>query len=90
MGTKHQLIEELRPLLDGIKRRHMATLPAEAMATLLDSTEQLVRSGIAEKALPEGAVAPGFRLPDYDGNTVELSRLLQRGPAIVTFFRGFW
>ena len=85
-----ELIDELRPLLDGIKRRHMATMPRDAMATLLDSTEQLVRSGIAEKALPEGAVAPDFGLPDYDGNTVQLAGLLEKGPVVVSFFRGFW
>ncbi len=84
------LVEELKPFLDGIKRRVMASFPADAMATILDATEKLVRSGIAQRAIPEGERAPGFELLDTKGEAVALQTLLSRGPVVIAFFRGFW
>ncbi len=37
-----------------------------------------------------GAVAPELELPDSSGARVRLSRRLERGPVVVTFFRGAW
>jgi peroxiredoxin len=40
--------------------------------------------------LPSAAPAPDFSLRDQRGETVALSALLARGPAVVVFYRGFW
>jgi hypothetical protein len=34
--------------------------------------------------------APPFVLPDHTGAPVSLERLLERGPVVVVFYRGFW
>lgn len=41
-------------------------------------------------ALRKGQQAPAFELPDAQGKLVELRNLLDRGPVIVTFYRGGW
>ncbi len=85
-----QIIEDLKPFLDGAKRRLMATFPKDAVATILDTTEQLVRSGIADKAAGAGERAPLFTLTSHTGESVSLDELLSHGPVVLAFFRGFW
>ncbi len=34
--------------------------------------------------------APSFSLPDENGATVSLASMLERGPAVVVFYRGHW
>jgi hypothetical protein len=36
------------------------------------------------------ASAANFTLPDTTGKPVALASLLDRGPAVVVFYRGFW
>ncbi len=56
--------------------------------------EQLIRlrdTGLAQAALRVGELAPDFDLPDVAiGRVVSLTRLLDRGPVVVNFVRGFW
>jgi len=37
-----------------------------------------------------GDAAPEFSLPAVGGKTVALASLLERGPAVVVFYRGHW
>jgi peroxiredoxin len=64
--------------------------PPEVIATLGAEIEKLAASQIAKRALAVGAVAPDFTLPDAHGVSVTLAKVLARGPAIVTFYRGGW
>lgn len=64
--------------------------PPEVIATVGAELEKLTASQIAKRALAVGAVAPDFTLPDVHGASVTLAKVLARGPAIVTFYRGGW
>ncbi|CAN5513981.1 hypothetical protein BH23CHL2_BH23CHL2_14940 [soil metagenome] len=37
-----------------------------------------------------GKEAPGFQLPDQDGNNVTLRRLTRTGPVLMHHYRGNW
>lgn len=50
----------------------------------------LEASGLSERALREGAIAPDFELPNAVGDLVRLSDLLRSGPVILSFYRGQW
>jgi peroxiredoxin len=50
----------------------------------------LETAGIAGGALKVGELAPDFALVDASGETVELSRLLDRGPVVIVFVCGRW
>jgi peroxiredoxin len=52
--------------------------------------QTLVNGGIAANAVKVGHKAPEFSLPDQLGDTVTLTSVLQRGPAVVVFYRGEW
>jgi hypothetical protein len=80
------LQEALREFKEGV----LAQLDAKDVALMDQATEDLIRSGIAEKAKKPGDRAPGFTLPNPNGEMVALSALLARGPMVVTFYRGNW
>ena len=54
------------------------------------ATEELRRSGLAERALKTGHLAPAFTLKNQDGNSISSAELLAKGPLVITFFRGHW
>lgn len=64
--------------------------PANPKLVLQRATEELIRSGLAGKALQAGAKAPDFTLPDAEGRPVRLATLLAKGPVVLTFYRGGW
>jgi peroxiredoxin len=45
---------------------------------------------ITDRALKAGDMAPDFNLPDRQGHNIRLSRLLARGPVVISFIRGSW
>lgn len=40
--------------------------------------------------LKKGEKAPTFNAKDYNGNEVDLHKLLQKGPVVLMFYRGEW
>jgi hypothetical protein len=65
-------------------------VPRAAIEIMHRATEELRRSGQAERALGAGACAPPFALPNQDGQIIDSADLLASGPLVVTFFRGHW
>jgi peroxiredoxin len=64
--------------------------PAEIHPVMERATAELVASGQAGRAIKAGDRAPTFRLRDQDGNEVSSVDLLEKGPLVVTFYRGVW
>ena len=62
-----------------------AETPEAAADTMLITAEMA-----ENRALGEGETAPDFELPGVDGAPVRLSSLLERGPVVLTFYRGAW
>lgn len=65
-------------------------IPPEVVATLSAELGKLADAGIAERALQVGARAPDFSLPNAQGGTWELSAALEKGPVVLSFYRGSW
>jgi signal transduction histidine kinase len=80
----------LQHQIDEFNAQARSQLPADLLQDLTRPIAQLIQSGTAEQALTEGAPAPDFTLPDAFGHPVTLSRLLQHGPVVITFYRGAW
>ena len=51
---------------------------------------ELFATGIEERILPVGALAPEFELNDSRGRLVRSADMLALGPLVVKFFRGRW
>jgi peroxiredoxin len=65
-------------------------VPAEIQAIHARAVEELKQSGIAERALQPGSIAPSFELADRNGKIVRSSDFLAAGPLVICFFRGRW
>ena len=53
-------------------------------------TEWLRETDIASNALKVGDTAPDFLLPDWEGRLVSSARMREKGPLVVSFYRGGW
>lgn len=67
-----------------------ARMPAEMREAMRKATEDLRLSGIAERALKVGDIAPDFTLPDARGTLIASRDLLARGPVVISYYRGGW
>jgi peroxiredoxin len=66
-------------------------LPAGGDSGTAPSQELLSRAAEAAKcAIRAGYFAPTFRLQDLHGGSVALIDLIERGPSIISFYRGLW
>ena len=64
-------------------------IPESIRSRINEDTSDLDASGVA-RGLAVGDAAPNFTLPDALGRPVTLSDLLEKGPVVLTFYRGEW
>lgn len=81
---------KLKDTLDAIRTEFENTAPAEVIGIMHRVNEDLRHSGLPGKALKVGDRVPDFMLPDTNGNIIALSSCLEKGPLVLTFFRGQW
>ena len=65
-------------------------VPPSVIETMHRATAELIESGAAKRAKKAGDLAPSFQLKDPEGNVVSSADLLQRGPLVLSFYRGVW
>ena len=80
----------LQDELDALGDECYESTPPHFRQARQDAIDDLVSSGIAERAIHAGDYAPEFRLRDPDGKTISFSTILNSGPVIIVFYRGGW
>jgi peroxiredoxin len=80
----------LQDQLDEITANTRQLVQAERLAVGERAATELFESGIEERILPVGAIAPEFALKDASGRLVRSADLLALGPLVIKFFRGRW
>jgi peroxiredoxin len=80
----------LQDQLDEITANTRNLVPAERLAISELSVEELFATGIEERILPVGSLAPEFSLHDALGRLVRSQDMLALGPLVINFFRGRW
>lgn len=80
----------LQDQLDEITARTRELVPADRLAVGERAIEELFSTGIEDRILPVGAMAPEFELHDSRGRLVRSADMLALGPLVVKFFRGRW
>ena len=81
---------KLAQTLDHIREAGAARRDPEITQALRCGVADLEASGILDGAVKAGDRAPLFARPNLKHETVRLARVLRRGPAVVSFFRGRW
>jgi peroxiredoxin len=80
----------LQDQLDEITANTRQLVQAERLAVGERAVQELFASGIEDRILPVGAIAPEFALKDANGRMVRSQDLLSLGPLVIKFFRGRW
>ncbi|MGA3010975.1 MAG: peroxiredoxin-like family protein [Terracidiphilus sp.] len=80
----------LQDRLDDITARTRQLVQAERLAVGERAIEELFASGIEERILPVGSLAPEFELNDSHRRLVRSADMLALGPLVIKFFRGRW
>jgi peroxiredoxin len=65
-------------------------LPARWYQQQVREIQRLNAENNTVGALKVGAVVPAFRLQNHDAQWVDLHTVLQRGPVVMSFYRGAW
>jgi peroxiredoxin len=76
--------------LEELSQEVRSTASPERLQANAQTISGLIASGLSASALREGDVAPDFALPDTHGHVLALKTLLDRGPVVISFYRGGW
>ncbi|MDO6547024.1 peroxiredoxin-like family protein [Pseudoalteromonas carrageenovora] len=80
----------LKAQIDAYNVQKEAKLPADVLALMDTTNEELIAQHIKDNALQIGAKVENFTLANHNGESIELNDLLNKGPVIVSFYRGGW
>jgi hypothetical protein len=80
----------LQDKLNAISTASAEKIPPETLSKMLQAKETLGSTDILQRAIKVGETFPAFVLPDANGHQVSSQELLQRGPMLITLFRGVW
>lgn len=80
----------LKDQLDARRAEFQKSAPADKAAAYQAGIDAVANSGIYERLKKVGEQAPDFTLNDAAGQPVTLSRLLEKGPVVLTWYRGGW
>ncbi|MEM9103374.1 MAG: peroxiredoxin-like family protein [Pseudomonadota bacterium] len=76
--------------LDDYKKEFSSKVPSEAASLMQQATKDLASANIVDKAPKKGEKLLPFSLANHQGQQIELKGLLEKGPIILTFYRGGW
>lgn len=80
----------LQEKLDELKKQFESSAPKDAVEIMHRATEDLRTSGIPDRAVKVGDVAPDFTLNNAYGEPIQLKERLLEGPVVLGFYRGRW
>ena len=80
----------LKAQIDAFNVQKEANLPADVLALMNTTNEELIAQHIRNNALQVGDKIENFILPNHLGKNIELADLLNKGPVVVSFYRGAW
>jgi hypothetical protein len=80
----------LKEKLEATRALAVNRIPADKREIMERATRALRASGILQRVVAVGEMAPAFTAANYDGRAISSSELLARGPLVVSFFRGSW
>ncbi len=65
-------------------------IPDDVLANMQAAIADLKQSGLENTAKNTGDSCPDFNLPNANNATISLSSQLEKGPVVISFYRGAW
>ncbi len=81
---------KLQEKLDAYKKDFVSKVPADILAIMQRAKDDLAKSSLLANAIKVGDLAPDFQLNNTEGDPVALGDLLDKGPLVLSFYRGAW
>ncbi len=76
--------------LNAMLEKSMTMIPKETAAIMAGAMQDLENANITAQSLRKGDTAPDFELGDAKGDIVSSKLLLEKGPMVISFYRGSW
>lgn len=73
-----------------LKEENLSKIPAAFVDIMLADVEMQVQNDITKDALQVGEYMPNFSLKNAVGDMVDSEDLLDKGPLVISFYRGAW
>ena len=92
-ATEQNVVEEQKSLqkeLEAKKQKWMDGASEEKVALYERGIQEIRDEGILTSAIHEGQIAPDFELKNDRGEWISLEDKLEKGPVILTWYRGGW
>lgn len=80
----------LKTQLSDFMESFRANVTGDTLAIVDEATEDLANTDIVDRSPKVGDTLLNFSLPNQSGELRELKTLLEKGPLVVTFYRGGW
>ena len=80
----------LQDELNALREQSMSKIPKATAAIMADAITELKQAGITDRSKHKGDLAPDFELRDAGGSLVSSKALLEKGPLVISFYRGSW
>ncbi len=82
--------DSLQKQLDTRAEEFAAKTPGAMRKQMTDGVQAVREAGVVAHAKQVGDTAPDFTLGNAKGEKVKLSNLLEKGPVVLTWYRGGW
>lgn len=82
--------DDFNARLARIRANQCERLPTPEVSVLCRGVERLRRSGMRQSCIQTGETAPDFAFTGGQNRHTHLYELLETGPVVVNFLRGFW
>jgi hypothetical protein len=76
--------------LDDLKQQLGREVPGEILEEIGQFLQGLAQSGIEKTSCQVGDKIPSFALPGVKGQLVSSEAILEKGPMVLSFYRGVW
>lgn len=73
-----------------MQEQMLPKIPENVLNLLQSKTQELINSGIADKAFKKGNKIPQITLKNAHNNLINVNELLKDGPVVISFYRGGW
>ena len=81
---------DLTKTIEALKKKLASQVSRETNAKMDTAARNLEASGIVALTLKPGDKAPSFTLPDVSGVKYSSDKFIEKGPLVISFFRGTW
>ena len=80
----------LTTALEEAQKKSASRIPEEKKEIMTTAIEELRSNGIVKNVLDKGDEIPMFSLPSAGGGALSIQKVLEKGPAVIVFYRGGW